>query len=391
MSVPPVFRGGVFRSDLPGGRVGADLVLEGGTLQARWGPTGGGAVEGDARTWPLEELTVEMGGAAGRHVFLRRAGEEATVFCDAPEFLEALRGCGVVALAERLAAAEEASGSRRRQSLRQGLTLLGLAALAIAGILWGLGAFARSGVGRLPISVDQKLGAASQALVSGSGDAVEDELLTRVVGEIVARLEPTAALEGFTYEVTVVRSEQVNAFALPGGSIVVFTGLLAKADRPEQVAGVLAHEIAHVTLRHGLRRVVRSAGTFLALRLLLGDAEGVVGTLAGAASEATLLGNSREQEREADREGARMLLAAGLDPEGLAAFFELLESESGGALAPPAWMSTHPEHAERVAEVRRLAQVLRAEPGSEPPRPLALEALAEDGADWAEVRRRAGG
>ncbi len=93
---------------------------------------------------------------------------------------------------------------------------------------------------------------------------------------MVDRLKPPCGSKDWRVEIYVVKSDEVNAFALPGGKIVVYTGLIDYADTPEQVAGVLGHEMAHATLRHGIERVAQSVGLAAAVHLLIGNAEGMI-------------------------------------------------------------------------------------------------------------------
>ena len=131
-----------------------------------------------------------------------------------------------------------------------------------------------------------------------AGAPFDDPRVKAALETIVQRLAPFAARRDFDFRVRVIESEQVNAFALPGGQIVVFTGLLRRAERAEQVAGVLAHEMAHVTLRHGLRNVAHRAGLALGVQLLLGDVSGWA-RLAGDA--AVLARDQRLQPRAGER------------------------------------------------------------------------------------------
>src|SRR5690606_1007247 len=230
-----------------------------------------------------------------------------------------------------------------------------------------------SSIDALPSSIDRQLGEAAMLQVP-LGQEVRDPAVRALVDEVVDRLSPHAAMEDVDFRVKVVESDDVNAFALPGGQIVVFTGLLRAASGPDEVAGVLAHEIAHVTLRHGLRNVAHRAGLVLAVQLLLGDASRWVQLAGEAAVLAQSNDYSREQESAADEEGVRMLLAAGLDPDGLADFFRLLEGQPGSELSGAmSWLSTHPDHRSRIEHVQRLSA------GSSPARPLEV--------DWEAVKR----
>jgi len=227
----------------------------------------------------------------------------------------------------------------------------------------------------LPISVDRQIGDAGYQQMDLGGTKVTDPIIDAAVKAMVDRLAAQALPTGFAYRIQVVRSDQVNAFALPGGQIVVYTGLLKKATRPEQVAGVLGHEIAHVTRRHGLQGLAGQVGVMIGLQVLLGDASGLAGLAGQGAMTAILNGYSRDKEREADAEGLRMLMAAGIDPQGLPEFFNLLKGEAGSEMPGMlTWMSTHPEHDERIANLR---QQIAAAP-STAIRPLDL--------DWAAVQ-----
>ncbi|HEY8427755.1 MAG TPA: M48 family metallopeptidase [Sandaracinaceae bacterium] len=326
----------------------------------------------------LAEVAIEAGGFDADFVFCRPPDASFTIAVRDPRF--------VAMLAERadprLAAELAKVGSHRRAHRRGRLFGIAAAALVVAALVGAIASVPRMLAGSidgLPVGVDRQLGDAAMAQVELAGPSVEDPVVRGFVEEIVARLEPHAAVEGFDFRVRVVESEQVNAFALPGGQIVMFTGLLRRAESAEQVAGVLAHEMAHVTLRHGLRNVAHQAGLVLAVQLLLGDASGWMELAAETAVLAQSNRYSREQESAADAEGVRMLVAAGLDPEGLAGFFRLLEDEPGGGPSGAlSWLSTHPAHEERRAHVREVARSLPR------PAPRPLEH------DFAAVRRALG-
>jgi predicted Zn-dependent protease len=173
------------------------------------------------------------------------------------------------------------------------------------------------------------------------------------LAEAVRKLEPHARDRDQAFRVTALDDPAVNAFALPGGAIYVCSGLVAGSASPEEVAGVMAHEMAHVTLRHGLRNVARSASAALALQLLLGDAEGWVALAGSAAAMAAQNDYSRDQERAADEEGVRMLLASGIGTAGLVRVFERLGEEPEAAVASSlSWFSTHPDLASRIEAIR---------------------------------------
>ena len=143
----------------------------------------------------------------------------------------------------------------------------------------------------------------------------------------------------YPFRFHIARDPSINAFALPGGNIVVHTGLLSASDRPEEVLGVLGHEIAHVTRRHGIRRVADSLSTRILIGVLLGGTDIPAGWI-DAGTGLITLSYSRDQESEADDVGWDYLVAANIDPRGLKEFFDKLHDHGG--LTPPELLSTHP-------------------------------------------------
>jgi predicted Zn-dependent protease len=152
--------------------------------------------------------------------------------------------------------------------------------------------------------------------------------------------------------VTVLEDEQVNAFALPGGEVFVLTGLLKRVgDDDGLLRAVLAHELGHAVLRHGVRSIARNAAFGIMLSFIVGDLDGTTATIIGGASQLDTLHYSRWMESEADEFGAELLKRSGHDPLDLARFLETLES------APvPELLSTHPDSKQRAKAIRERAK-----------------------------------
>ena len=373
------FRGTVTRGVAPAPR-SATITLEGGALVAR-------TDDGETLEIALSALTLEPGGFEGDFVFCRPAalapGEDLTFALSDPAFVEALRATGLASLEPQLARVAKHRASARRGAWI-GMGAVALVIAALGALLWSTPAMLAASVGALPVSIDRALGDAAAGEVA-FGPEVHDPVLRGAVEEIVARLAAHAGAEGHELRVTVVASDDVNAFALPGGRITVLTGLLRESESGEQVAGVIAHEIAHVTRRHGVRNLAHRAGISLALQLLVGgDAEAWTVLAADAAALAHQSHYSREQESEADIEAVRTMARAGFDPAALAGFFRVMQRAEGGGPSPAvaSWLSTHPDHAERIARVEALAASPEVVSVRAPSRPLV--------ADWAAVRAAAG-
>lgn len=157
----------------------------------------------------------------------------------------------------------------------------------------------------------------------------------------------TAGSANYRYSFYVAEDPQVNAFALPGGRVVVYSGLLRDAESAEELAGVLAHEVSHVELRHTLRNLIHSLGWRAVLGAALGDLSG--GVWADMAHELGRLGYSRDTEREADMAGLRLLRRSGVPATGMLSFFERMARKQA---SPPAMLSTHPSGLERMTALR---------------------------------------
>ncbi|MBC8114444.1 MAG: M48 family metalloprotease, partial [Candidatus Saccharimonas sp.] len=133
--------------------------------------------------------------------------------------------------------------------------------LCLVGGYYGLLAAARASIAAVPVSVDEKIGKLALDSMDLKGTVVQDKVVVDAVKEIIARLEPHAELKGLNFEVRVMDAPEVNAFCLPGGKIVVYTGILPVARSEAGLATVMGHEMAHATLRHGSERLLKQQAT----------------------------------------------------------------------------------------------------------------------------------
>jgi Zn-dependent protease with chaperone function len=210
-----------------------------------------------------------------------------------------------------------------------------------------------------------QLGKEAAAEIERQMEVVQNAQIEAWLNRIGAQLAKTPQANAYPYYFRLVNENSINAFALPGGPMFVHTGLIKAADNEGQVAGVLAHEMSHVALRHGVSQMGRSQ-TWQSLLGLAGAAAGMAGgakgSVLGAAVNtggslgvgALLSKYSRSAERDADLNGARMLATAGYNPLEMARFFEKLEAEMGSAARPKgleAWFASHPAPGRRVEVV----------------------------------------
>ena len=200
------------------------------------------------------------------------------------------------------------------------------------------------------------------------GGAYDDIDLGAYIARMGSQLAVLSELPDIKWRFTVLNDHRVNAFALPGGYIYITRGLLALAENEAQVAGVLAHEIGHVTARHSAQRYSTAMAANLGLTVLgaLGNAAGVpagVGRLASFGAQAALQQYSQSQELEADMLGVRYMIRAGYSPDGMTNFFRKLKAHSalearqqGRKGTNHNIMSTHPRSKDRIAQAIKLTK-----------------------------------
>jgi predicted Zn-dependent protease len=178
--------------------------------------------------------------------------------------------------------------------------------------------------------------------------------LTRI-GQRLARAAPGAK---YPYSFTVANYREINAFSLPGGPVWINRGVLHAAGNESQVAGVLAHEIAHIAQRHAadqMTKAVLAKWSLSMLGAMLGNAGGAgAAQVAGAlVTNGVFLKFSRDDERDADRVGLQIMTKAGWDPRGMIGLFEVLRREANrNPGAVEAFFSTHPSPEDRIAQLR---------------------------------------
>lgn len=211
---------------------------------------------------------------------------------------------------------------------------------------------------------DIALGKEAAAQVEHQMEVVQNPQLQAYIERIGRRLASQPQAGGFPYTFKVVKDPSINAFALPGGPTFVNTGLIAAAENEDQLAGVMAHEISHVALRHGTNQA--SKQNLIQLPAMLAGAVMGNGSLLGQLAQAgiglgansVLLKFSRTDESQADLNGAQIMAGAGYNPIELARFFEKLEAQGGHA--GPQFLSDHPNPGNRMKaiqnEIRYLPQ-----------------------------------
>jgi Zn-dependent protease with chaperone function len=211
---------------------------------------------------------------------------------------------------------------------------------------------------------DVQIGAQSAAAAEQQLPLLRDAQVNAYVNGIGQRLARNAGGPAFNYQFHVVNASDINAFALPGGYIYVNRGVLDQARNEGEVAGVLAHEISHVALRHGTHQASKAYAAQAGISILGGLLGGhlgagtadVINAVGGLGLNALFLKYSRDLESQADIRGAQILAASGYSPQDMVNFFHTLESVDTSKKTN--WMSDHPAPPDRIARIEREASML---------------------------------
>jgi predicted Zn-dependent protease len=302
--------------------------------------------------WPYEEIRQTQGFYAGEQVRLERGGQFPEVLL-VPDtaFLTTLHHL-VPGLTQRFHNPEQ-RGTRVRLTIVAALATI---AISTALYLWGIPALALVGASRVPVSWEEQLGKTVVDHLAAPERRCVDPILAKAMDEIMTTLIAALPNHPYKFRVFVANHRIPNALAAPGGYIVVFRGLLEETETAEELAGVLAHELQHVLKRHATRMLLQQVSTGLLLSALTGDVSGAVAFgLEGARTLGTLR-YSRLIEEEADAEGMKLLLAAGIDPAGMISFFETMKKKFGEGPEILTYLSTHPNTDDRIEKLRSLAE-----------------------------------
>lgn len=228
-------------------------------------------------------------------------------------------------------------------------------------------------------SKEAQLGRQLMTSIRANGRVIDDPLINEYINDVGSRVAAQANEDGHRFSFFVIEDPAINAFALPGGYIGVHTGLIEATRNEDELAGVLAHEVAHVTQRHIARALhARQRQSIVSTALMLGavlagvagaggDAmQGLMGVAQGTAVQQRI-NFTRANEYEADRIGIEALVKAGFDPHGMASFFEVMSRQSPVSLEArvPEFLRTHPVTTTRISEARARAAKYPRSPGSD--------------------------
>ena len=327
--------------------------------------------DGSSKQWPYGEIRQTQGTYRGEPVRLEFGPEPAeAVVVSSPALLTEIH-TAAPALAQHF---HHPSWRQTRLAWTLGAGL-GVVLLLIGLYRWGIPGIASAATPYVPTTWEESLGRKIVEQLAPETQQCRDPNRLRKIDEVVQTLAATHPSSPYRITLSVVDNPGINAFAAPGGQLVILRGLLEQTTSAEQLAGVLAHELQHVYLRHSTRAILEQTAGTLLLTAVSGDLSGGLAWGLQGAQTMGSLHYSRTHEEEADIEGLRMMQAAHLDPAAVIAFYGTLQKSEQDHAGPPDFLSTHPDMGRRLATLLALAG-----PTPTDARPLL------PGEDWMDIR-----
>jgi Zn-dependent protease with chaperone function len=302
---------------------------------------------------PLPRLKVELGEGEDERVYFSDPSQPGWKIYTLDQSV-----LGHRALANESSVREQLSNivTKREVSKRLKVTLWCVAGFAVlAWVGWiASGLMARSLVANIPPEWEAEIGGEALKEMQAEMVFVEDPNRVAQLAALAAPLTRRVGGTNTQFTFHIVEDDEPNAYALPGGHIIVYTGMLDLVDRPEELLGVIAHEVAHVTQKHGFRKALSAAGPFLIFGVFLRGGNGVLNVLGENSGFLIQQSFSQEYETEADNVGWQYLVDANIDPRGMMDLFLKLKgyelSQKFARVTPQAFDS-HPALNKRIARL----------------------------------------
>ena len=312
-------------------------------------------------TLPLNGIKIEMGGQGKRLVFITHPNyENWKLYLTDRSILKD------PVIASNIHLQEQIKGIKVKKSHGRVISLVVLAILILGG--WGIwalkGVFVKEVTHQIPVEWETKLGDSAFDQMAGGRVIIKDEELNKDLNTLVAPLLEAADNGKYKFRFHIVEDSTLNAAAFPGGNVIIHTGLILTVEKPEDLLGVLAHEIAHVNRRHSMQRLVNMAGMYLVLSATVGDVGALSGVILNGGGKLLELENSRSHEKDADEIGWDYLIKANINPRGLIDCFKIMEENIPDIASDiPDFLSTHPALSNRIEYLEEKWQKLEKKDG----------------------------
>ncbi len=340
-----------FSPDLPNGRASGWLTIENGSVVF--------ATDQQRIVLPGSRLTMRLGGASDRLIFFEHESLPKTSIYTADRKI--LKDAGLLDLPE----IDEQLRGVSKKSRKKVYAWLTAAAIVVAiplVFVMSLSAMTRFAASKIPVTWERQLGESALSQYRLEYDLVQ----LQEMDQLAALLQQAQTGERqYDFDFYISDDDSLNAFAAPGGVVVVHSGLILKADSGEELMGVLAHEVSHVTAQHGTRGIINSLGWLVLIQAVFGDVSGVAGVMVQSAPFVINMQYSQSYENEADELGVALLEDARIDPKGLESFFEKLiqererHPEAAALERQLAFLSSHPLTEDRIENINDLTAEAR--------------------------------
>jgi predicted Zn-dependent protease len=209
---------------------------------------------------------------------------------------------------------------------------------------------------------EEKLGDLFWEHLGDEGEQITDSLTVAAMDTMISRICSANAIPREHIKVHVFRADVVNAFAMPGGHLVVYSGLIKAADNSDELAGVLAHEISHIELDHVMKKLIKEIGLSVLITMTSGN--GSAETIQKISKLLSSSAFDRKLEKEADISAVEYLINAKINPESLAEFLYKLSENKEEVSTYESWLSTHPDSKKRAEYILQYSKdkIIKSEP-----------------------------
>lgn len=304
----------------------------------------------------FSNLSINAGGAGNRFVFFKdKTQEEISIYTSDKAVLKNSY------IAANHSFKKEVSDSHKalKKPLIAIFTVIVLIAAFIGSLFFFKDAMVESLANQVPLEWEKTAGDKLFNTLSLQYHFIKNDSLKKEFMKVGAPLFSQVEKQGYKIDLYFVNDPTINAFALPGGKVIIQSGLIQNAKSWEEVMGVLSHELAHVTRRHHIRGIINNVGIFVILSAVVGDVSALTGVFANVGGELASLSNSRDFENEADETGLQYLEKGKINPAGMISFFETLKKEHATALDSTlnstvdlSFLSTHPDTQARIDNLK---------------------------------------
>ncbi len=335
--------------DVKGGRISGNLSIKNNCIY----------FENEDLSYQISfiNLNINTGGASNRFIFFSdKTNKEISIYTSDKKVLKN----SILASNNNFKSEISKSKSDLRKTLKGVFIVIALVGLIITGLYLAKDKMVEKIADQVPTSWEKEAGDKLFSTLSLQYKFIKNDSLEKEFLKVAQPLLKQIEKDGFKIDLYFVKDASINAFALPGGKVVIQTGLIENAKSWEEVMGVVSHELSHVTRRHHIRGIINNLGIFTILSAAIGDVSALAGTFLNVGGELASLSNSRDFENEADETGWKYLVQAKMNPKGLITFFETLSKEEKKSEIKSkvdetidlSFLSTHPNTKDRISTLK---------------------------------------